>query len=48
MNLALRGYAVDLGREHGSTFAKDQHPDKKFDFILANPPFNDSDWDGEN
>lgn len=46
-NLALRGYAVDLGREHGSTFLKDQHLDKKFDYILANPPFNDSDWEGE-
>ena len=47
MNMALRGYSADLGKEHGSTFAKDQHPDIKFDYILANPPFNDSDWDGE-
>jgi len=47
MNMALRGYSADLGNEHGSTFAKDQHPDIKFDYILANPPFNDSDWEGE-
>ncbi len=47
MNLALRGYAADLGKENSSTFAKDQHPDIKFDYIMANPPFNDSDWDGE-
>lgn len=47
MNMALRGYSADLGKEHGSTFAKDQHPDIKFDYILANPPFNDSDWEGE-
>ena len=33
--------------KRGSTFAKDQHPDIKFDYIMANPPFNDSDWDGE-
>ena len=47
MNLALRGYSADLGKEHGSTFEKDQHPDIKFDYIMANPPFNDSDWEGE-
>ena len=47
MNMALRGYSADLGKEHASTFAKDQHPDIKFDYILANPPFNDSDWEGE-
>ena len=47
MNMALRGYSADLGKENGSTFAKDQHPDIKFDYILANPPFNDSDWEGE-
>jgi len=47
MNMALRGYAADLGNESISTFAKDLHLDKKFDFIMANPPFNDADWDGE-
>tara|TARA_B100001109_G_scaffold254726_1_gene255302 strand:- start:2639 stop:4210 length:1572 start_codon:yes stop_codon:yes gene_type:complete len=47
MNMALRGYAADLGNSHGSSFGNDQHQDKKFDFILANPPFNDQDWEGE-
>jgi type I restriction enzyme M protein len=48
MNLAIRGIAADLGKEHADTFANDQHPDVRFDYILANPPFNISDWDGEN
>jgi type I restriction enzyme M protein len=39
MNLAIRGIDFDLGRTHGDTFSEDQHPDKKFDFILMNPPF---------
>ena len=47
MNLAIRGFAADLGKEPGDTFAKDQHPDTKFDYIIANPPFNISDWGGE-
>jgi len=47
MNLAIRGFAADLGKENGDTFANDQFPDKKFDFILSNPPFNDSEWGGE-
>ena len=47
MNLAIRGLAVDLGKSHGDTFANDQFPDLKFDYIMANPPFNISDWDGE-
>ncbi len=47
MNLALRGYAADLGKENISTFTRDQFPDLKFDYIMANPPFNDSDWNGE-
>ena len=34
MNMALRGYSADLGKEHISTFAKDQHPDIKFDYII--------------
>ena len=48
MNLAIRGFAADLGQEPADTFARDQHPDQKFDTILANPPFNVSDWSGEN
>ncbi len=47
MNLAIRGFAADLGPEPADTFARDQHPDQKFDYILANPPFNISDWGGE-
>ena len=48
MNLAIRGFAADLGKEPGDTFARDQFPDVKFDYIMANPPFNISDWGGEN
>ena len=47
MNLAIRGFAADLGKENGDTFANDQFPDLKFDFILSNPPFNDSEWGGD-
>lgn len=47
MNLAIRGFAADLGKEHGDTFSNDQFPDLKFDYIMANPFFNDSDWGGE-
>ncbi len=44
MNLAIRGIDFNLGREPGDTFTKNQHPDLRADFILANPPFNISDW----
>jgi len=47
MNLAIRGFAADLGQEPAETFAREQFPDQKFDYILANPPFNISDWGGE-
>ena len=47
MNLAIRGFSGDLGKEPGDTFARDQFPDLKFDYIMANPPFNISDWGGE-
>jgi type I restriction enzyme M protein len=47
MNLAIRGLAADLGKEPDDTFGNDQHPDTKFDYIIANPPFNISDWGGE-
>ena len=47
MNLAIRGFAADLGKEPDDTFARDQFPDLKFDYVLANPPFNVSDWGGE-
>lgn len=44
MNLALRGIEADFGEEHADTFRRDLHPDLKADYVLANPPFNDSDW----
>jgi type I restriction enzyme M protein len=44
MNLAIRGIEFNLGREPADTFVRDQHPDLRADFILANPPFNTSDW----
>lgn len=47
MNLAIRGIEADLGHRWGDTFHDDLHPDLKADFILANPPFNVSDWGGD-
>lgn len=44
MNLAIRGIDFNLGKEPADTFTRDQHPDLRADFILANPPFNISDW----
>jgi type I restriction enzyme M protein len=44
MNLAIRGIDFNLGREPADTFTRNQHPDLRADFILANPPFNVSDW----
>ncbi len=44
MNLAIRGIDYNLGREPSDTFTKNQHTDLRADFILANPPFNISDW----
>ena len=45
MNLAIRGIEGQI--VHGDTFHNDRHPDLKADFILANPHFNDSEWQGE-
>ena len=45
MNLAIRGIEGQIA--HGDSFRNDRHPDLKADFILANPPFNVSDWGGE-
>ena len=45
MNLAIRG--IEGRIEHGDSFRNDRHPDLKADFILANPPFNVSDWGGD-
>ena len=44
MNLAIRGIAANLGKVPADTFGRDQHPDLKADFIMANPPFNQKDW----
>lgn len=44
MNLAIRGIDADLGKFNADTFFDDCHPTLKADFILANPPFNLSDW----
>ena len=45
MNLAIRG--IEGRVEHGDTFHDDRHPDLRADYILANPPFNVSDWGGD-
>jgi type I restriction enzyme M protein len=47
MNLAIRGIESNIGPHHADSFHRDLHPDLKADFILANPPFNISDWGGE-
>lgn len=47
MNLAIRGIDGNLGSEHADSFHRDLHKDLKADYILANPPFNSSDWGGE-
>ncbi len=47
MNLAIRGIDADLGPRWADTFHEDLHPDLKADYILANPPFNISDWGGQ-
>ncbi len=44
MNLALRGIEADLGDHSDDSFANDLHPDLRADFVLANPPFNVSNW----
>ncbi|MEM3486585.1 MAG: class I SAM-dependent DNA methyltransferase [Candidatus Methanomethyliaceae archaeon] len=46
MNLAIRGIEANLAKEHADSFHNDQHKDLRADYILANPPFNDSDWGG--
>lgn len=47
MNLAIRGIEGNLGEHRADSFHHDQHKDLKADYILANPPFNISDWGGE-
>ena len=48
MNLAIRGISGNLGDVAENTFFRDQHPDIKADFIMANPPFNQKQWRAEN
>lgn len=47
MNLGIRGIPANLGKKEADTFSDDQHKDEKFDFIIANPPFNLKNWRGE-
>ncbi len=47
MNLAIRGIDADLGKYNADTFFEDLHKRERFDFVLANPPFNMSDWGGD-
>jgi len=47
MNLAIRGIDNNLGPYHADSFRNDLHKDLKADYVLANPPFNDSDWGGD-
>ncbi len=46
MNLAIRGIEANLGEQPADSFVRDLHPDLRADYILANPPFNVSDWSG--
>ncbi len=47
MNMAIRGIDFNFGKKPADTFSQNQHPDLKADFIMANPPFNISDWGGD-
>ena len=47
MNLAIRGIDANLGDFSADTFFADVHKNERFDFVLANPPFNDSEWGGD-
>jgi type I restriction enzyme M protein len=44
MNIAIHGFEGNLGKEPADSFVRNQHPDLRADFVLANPPFNISDW----
>lgn len=47
MNLAIRGIDNNLGTHQGDTFTNDLHKGERFDYILANPPFNVKNWNGD-
>ena len=44
MNMAIRGMDFDFGKEPANTFSRDQHPNLRADYIMANPPFNMKEW----
>lgn len=44
MNLTIRGIETNLGQQNADSFHNDQHKSLKTDYIMANPPFNISDW----
>jgi type I restriction enzyme M protein len=44
MNMAIRGIDFNFGKQPADTFLSDQHPDLRADFVMANPPFNMSEW----
>lgn len=47
MNMAIRGMDFNFGKEPADSFHNDQHPDLRADYVMANPPFNISDWGGD-
>ncbi len=47
MNLAIRGFSGDIGQQNADCFHQDLHKSLKADYVMANPPFNISDWGGE-
>ena len=47
MNMAIHGLKVNLGLKAADTFSEDLHSELRADYILANPPFNMSDWTSE-
>jgi type I restriction enzyme M protein len=48
LNLAIRGIDANIAWNEAGSFRQDAHKDLKADYVIANPPFNDSDWSGEN
>jgi type I restriction enzyme M protein len=44
MNMAIRGIDFNFGNEPANSFANDRHPDLRADYVMANPPFNMSEW----
>jgi len=47
LNLAIRGIDANIAWNEAGSFRQDAHKDLKADYVLANPPFNDSDWSGQ-